>query len=151
MGIIEARFAVKRLSYEEIKAALPLVWEVFCEFEAPNCPDGAKQLFQDAVYDEAYLSALTAFGAYHEDKLIGILAMRENGSHVALFFVDGAYHNKGAGKALWHRMLSDNHSKRISVHSSLYAVPVYEKLGFRKTGGTVTEDGITFLPMVFER
>lgn len=40
--------------------------------------------------------------------------------------------------------------REVSVHASLYAVPIYGKLGFEHAGPECTEDGITFAPMVFK-
>ena len=71
--------------------------------------------------------------------------------HIALFFVDGKYHMQGIGRQLWNVMLRENPNHELTVHSSLYAIPVYERLGFVKTGAIQTENGITYLPMVFKR
>lgn len=37
--------------------------------------------------------------------------------------------------------------EKLSVHSSPYAVPIYQKMGFKNTGESVTENGITYIPM----
>jgi Acetyltransferases len=145
------RMTIRNLNYEELKGALPLIYNVFCEYEAPNYSEEAKHMFKNAIFDEDYLATLIAYGAYDNDTLVGVLATKNNDSHVALFFVDGAYHRRGIGKALWDRMMSENSNNRITVHSSIYAVPIYEKLGFIKTEEVRTEDGITFVPMVFMR
>ena len=87
---------------------------------------------------------LTAYGAFDDsNRLVGVIATRDEGTHIALFFVDGDYHRQGIGKSLW--------NNRITVHSSQYAAPIYAKLGFVKTGDIQTENGITFIPMIFER
>lgn len=75
---------------------------------------------------------------------------KRRGKHIALFFVDGKYHSQGIGKQLWEAMMKDPKTEH-TVHSSLYAIPVYEKLGLVKTGETRTEDGITYVPMVKKR
>lgn len=51
---------------------------------------------------------LTAYGAFDDEKLIGIIATRNAGSHIALFFVDGAYHHQGIGRSLWNAILEEN-------------------------------------------
>ena len=142
---------IKKLSRTEILEFLPLVWDVFCGFEAPNYPESAKFAFKRAIYDENYLAMLTAYGAYKDCVPIGIIATREGGEHIALFFVDGKYHRQGIGRQLWNAMLENNPNKELTVHSSLYAVPVYEKLGFVNIDDIQTEDGITFLPMMYNR
>lgn len=141
----------RKLSRTEIPAFLSLVWNVFCEFEASNYPEQAKQIFKNAIYDQNYLAMLDAYGAYNDDVPIGIIATRSEGKHIALFFVDGKYHKEGIGRQLWNLMLRENPNHELTVHSSLYAIPVYERLGFVKTGAIQTENGITYLPMVFKR
>lgn len=142
---------IKKLRQAEIVEFLPLVWDVFCEFEAPNYPESAKFAFKQAIYDEKYLAMLTAYGAYNDCVPIGIIATREGGEHIALFFVDGKYHRQGIGRKLWNAMLKNNPNNELTVHSSLYAVPVYEKLGFVKIDGIQTKDGITYQLMMWKR
>lgn len=146
-----AELTIKKIDQAEIKEFLPLVWDVFCKYEAPNYPESAKLIFKNAIYDENYLAMLTAYGACKDNVPIGIVATRAGGKHVALFFVDGKYHKQGIGRQLWNQMLSDNMNNELTVHSSLYAVQVYEHLGFVKTGDIQTEDGITYIPMVYRR
>ncbi|MDO4489042.1 MAG: GNAT family N-acetyltransferase [Eubacteriales bacterium] len=142
---------IKKLTQNEIREFLPLVWDVFCEYEAPNYPEDARQMFKNAIYDEKYLSMLSAYGAYEDNEPAGIIATREAGRHVALFFVAGKYHRQGIGRRLFEAMLKDNPKDELTVHSSLYAVPVYERLGFIRTGDVQSEDGITYLPMKYVR
>ena len=83
--------------------------------------------------------------------MIGILASRNEGSHIALFFVDGVYHGQGIGRSLWNAFLSDSDQNEITVNSSLYAVGIYEKLGFTKTDEPQEDSGIRFVPMVYRK
>lgn len=50
-----------------------------------------KQAFWDAIHSEEYLSSLKAYGAFEDKELIGIIATRNEATHVALFFVKGIY------------------------------------------------------------
>ena len=128
-----------------------MVWRVFNEYEAVKYPPSGTQAFWNAIHDEGFLSQLSAYGAFDGEKLIGILALRSGGSHIALFFVDGAYHLQGVGRMLWNTFLADSDKDEITVNSSLYAVGIYEKLGFNKTAEAQTESGIQFVPMVFKK
>ena len=105
----------------------------------------------NAIHDEGFLSQLSAYGAFDGEKLIGILALKNEGSHIALFFVDGAYHRQGVGRLLWDTFPAESDKDEITVNSSLYAVGIYEKLGFIKTAEAQTESGIQFVPMVFKK
>lgn len=141
---------IKKLDKTELYTALSLVWKVFCEYEAINYPESGKQTFYDAIHSEDYLDMLTAYGYYENEKLIGIIATRNKGRHIALFFVDGEYHGQGIGRSLWNAVLTENAAESITVHSSLYAVKVYEKLGFIQTDGTKTDGGIRYVPMIYK-
>ncbi|MGN0294248.1 MAG: GNAT family N-acetyltransferase [Lachnospiraceae bacterium] len=140
---------IKKLSRRKLVNALPLVWEVFSEYEAVDYPEEGKRAFRNAIYSEEYLDMLAAYGAYEGGALTGIIATREEGRHLALFFVDGKHHRQGIGRSLWNAVLAENTSPTITVHSSLYAVDVYKKLGFAVTGEMCSEGGIRYVPMEY--
>ena len=142
---------IKKLQYDELYSMLPLVWRVFCKYEAVNCPEDGKQAFYDAVHSEDYLTQLTAYGAFVDGSPVGIIATRNQGSHIALFFVEGKYHGRGIGRKLWNSVLAENDAEEITVNSSQYAVEIYRKLGFEQTASAQTEDGIIFIPMKYTR
>ena len=87
------------------------------------------------------------YGAFIQEELIGIIATRNLGTHIALFFVDGKYHRQGIGKQLFQAAQAANKSNAMTVNSSPYAVPVYHKLGFRDTGTEQVVNGLRFTPM----
>ena len=142
---------IRRLKRNELDDALPLVWKVFCEYEAADHSESGKQAFWDAVHSKDYLDMLTAFGAFERGGLVGVIATRNGGKHVALFFVDGEYQHRGIGRALWNAVLEDSTAKEITVHSSLFARDIYQKLGFETTDDRKEEDGIQYYPMVYRR
>ena len=142
---------IKKLTKQEIINALPMVCKVFNEYEAVNYPASGTQAFWDAIHDEGFLSQLSAYGAFGGETLIGILASRNEDSHIALFFVDGAYHRQGIGRRLWNAFLADSDKDEITVNSSLYADGIYEKLGFTKTAEPQEESGIRFVPMIYRK
>ncbi|MGN1086604.1 MAG: GNAT family N-acetyltransferase [Porcipelethomonas sp.] len=140
---------IRQLSKSKLTDALPLVWDVFLKYEAVSYSEEGKKAFYDAIHSEEYLDMLTAYGAYDGRELAGIIAVRNHGSHIALFFVDGKYHRQGIGRALWNAVLAENVSAEITVHSSLYAVEVYKKLGFEITGDVREDGGIQYVPMKY--
>lgn len=142
---------IKKLTREEITDALPLVFDVFCKYEAVNYPESGKKAFYNAIHSPEYLDMLTAYGAFCEEKLIGIIAARNGGKHIALFFVDGKHHRQGVGRSLFEEFLKENENSRITVHSSQYAEEVYKKLGFVPEGKAREDGGIIYIPMAFER
>lgn len=98
-------------------------------------------------YDENYLSMLCMYGAFYEEKLVGVIATRSEGTHIALFFVDGKYHRQGIGKQLFQTVWERNLFHKMTVNSSPFAIPVYHKLGFCDTDTEQVMNGIRFTPM----
>lgn len=141
----------RKLSRKEIGEAISLVWDVFNKYEAVNYPETGKEAFHQAICSAEYLDMLTAYGAFDDEKLIGIIATRNAGAHIALFFVHGDYHRQGIGKTLFKACLKDNANKQITVNSSEYALDVYKKIGFIQMDSLKEEDGIRYIPMVFDR
>lgn len=142
---------IKKMNRKEVEEALPLVWRVFTEYEAVNYSDDGKEAFRRAIYSEEYISSITAYGAYEKSEVVGIIATRNKGAHLALFFVDGNHHRKGIGRRLWEEVFDESKSEEITVNSSMYAVPVYEKLGFSVVGEMQENGGIVYIPMKYAR
>lgn len=82
---------IKKLVLEEIREALPLIHSVFCECVAKNYKEDSRLAFFKAINNEEYINMLSAYGAYDGDQLVGIIATREKGRQIALFFVKGEY------------------------------------------------------------
>lgn len=142
---------IKELYKDELHESLSLVRKVFMEFEAPDYSQEGIDEFFKSVYDEKYLSMLSGFGAYDDEKLVGIIATRNEGTHIALFFVDGQYHRQGIGKKLFQTVVSACPSDKITVNSSPFAVEVYHRLGFRDMNTEQRVNGIRFTPMEYNK
>lgn len=71
------------------------------------------------------MDQLDIWGAYINKKLTGIIATRNNGSHIALFFVDGEYHRQGIGRRLFEAALKNSSSNELTVNASPYAMEIY--------------------------
>lgn len=145
----EGRYPVRRLSGEEIPAALELMWEVFLKFEAPEYPEDGVRFFRQSLDDERRNRAMNFYGAYDGDKLVGALCMRAP-QHIGDFFVREEYHRRGIGRALFEAMRKDYVKQEFTVHASPCAVPVYERLGFRATNKEQLTDGLRYTPMIFK-
>lgn len=128
-------------------AALSLVWDVFLEFEAPEYSEAGVNEFYKSIHDKAYLQQICMYGAFLDDKLVGVIAARNEKSHIALFFVDGKYHRQGIGRKLFEVTKANCNSDKMTVNSSPYAVSIYAKLGFCQTDKEQVVNGIRFTPM----
>lgn len=137
---------LRQLLMEEYDDAKALVMEVFMQFEAPDYgAQGVETFKRTGIEDDAYMASLTMYGAFEGKHLVGIIATRNEGKHIALFFVKGSYHQRGIGTALFELVKKD----AMTVNSSPYAEKVYERLGFIRTAGEQCVDGICFIPMKY--
>lgn len=139
---------ILKLAKEEYGAVLDLAWEVFGAFEVPDYTPQGIEAFYTSIHDPDYLARLRIYGAFDGDALIGVLATRSGGTHIALFFVRGAYHRQGVGRQLFFRACQENSAGQMTVNSSPYAVEVYRCLGFCETDTEQTIDGIRYTPML---
>lgn len=85
--------------------------------------------------------------------LAGVIAVRDS-KHIHHLFVAPEFHRKGLAAKLWARAhaeaLAAGNKEGFSVRSSEYAVPVYERFGFRIIGARAEKDGVVFVPMKLE-
>lgn len=138
----------------ELPKVLQLAWEVFCEFEAPEYSPRGVEEFRQYVQPETFRlyvqeRHLEVFGAFTKEGPIGLLAWIPSG-HISLMFVEKHHHGQGVAKQLFGEVLArcgPNGVKELTVHSSPYAVPVYQKFGFVATAQQQLENGILYTPM----
>ncbi|HEX2617134.1 MAG TPA: GNAT family N-acetyltransferase, partial [Flavobacteriales bacterium] len=66
-------------------------------------------------------------------------------------FVADAWQRRGIAQAHWERAKSDllaaADEVELVVRSSIYAIPVYERFGFKVSGPRVEGAGVTYVPM----
>jgi len=138
---------IKEIKQEEMDNALSLAWRVFQEYEAPDYSKEGVDEFYKSIHDKNYLSMLTMYGAFVQNELVGVIATRCEGTHIALFFVESKYQRQGIGKQLFQTVKSKCHSEKMTVYSSPFAVQIYHKLGFQDTNTEQIDNGIRFTPM----
>jgi GNAT superfamily N-acetyltransferase len=79
-------------------------------------------------------------------QLVGILALRDD-THIYHLFVSPEHHRQGVATALWAHAFAESQRRIITVNSSIFAVPVYQRLGFSATGAKQIKNGVAFVPM----
>ena len=140
-----------------MKEALDLVNAVFSEFVAVDYSEQGQKTFRDYLkgkLDEVLSDVATGhkkvWGYYQDGKVVGVIATRDV-SHIALMFVDKNYHRKGVARELFGLVLDEVKTcaevTHITVNSSPYAVPVYERLGFKMSDEQQEKDGVIYVPM----
>ena len=141
---------IKKISKEDMKKALELVWKVFLEYEAPDYTEEGIKEFKKAIDDNTWIASRDFYGAYDENnRILGVIATKDI-NHIALFFVDGKYHKQGIGRKLYNKIKSLNNKGFFTVNSSPYAHEVYKHLGFIDTNIEQRVNGLRFYPMKIE-
>lgn len=85
-------------------------------------------------------------------QIVGVMAVREE-SHLFHFFVAESWQGKGLARSFWEHARQRAATvgiQRITVNSSLFAVPIYERFGFNKLGEKRETKGIAYVPMVVD-
>jgi GNAT superfamily N-acetyltransferase len=81
-----------------------------------------------------------------EGKVEGYLSLKGN-SHLYHLFVSETHQGKGISRSLWTHAINECASELYTLRSSLFAVPIYKKFGFKVVGEAGEKDGIGFQPM----
>lgn len=138
---------IRRLNQSEIEDAISLVWNTFLKFEAPDYIEEGIHTFKKCITSRDFLTMLDFHGAFEKEELAGIIATRNEGNHIALFFVREEYQRKGIGRKLFEKALKNSTAEKITVNSSPFAVEIYHKLGFFDTGIERQTNGMRYTPM----
>ena len=119
-------------------------------------PDGAGAgRFLESIAPQAIQGYVTAANvrycvAQAGSTLAGVVAVRD-GTHLFHLFVAGEFQRQGLARRLWaHALRHAQAAGRVdtfTVNSSLFAVPVYQRLGFAVCGEPVEQHGVVFVPM----
>lgn len=91
---------IRELKKNEIESALELVLTVFEKYEAPDYSEQGIKKFYKNIFDPEYLSMLRVYGGFVKNDIVGTIATRSNGNHIASFFVSEKYQQQGIGEAL---------------------------------------------------
>ncbi len=115
-----------------------------CEMELPNW-------FAETLTTEAFLSRIQSdeylnFVYEVQGEVVGYLALKGN-SHLYHLFVSESYQGKGISRCLWSHAITKCIAEIYTLRSSLFAVPIYKKFGFKVVGEAGEKDGIGFQPM----
>jgi GNAT superfamily N-acetyltransferase len=145
---------IRRANEDDADAISALIQSVTHYFTLS--PDGVgAEAFLESVRPRAVASHIKAanfiyFAGFVDGRLAGVVAIRDL-SHLYHLFVAAEFQRRGIARTLW------NHAKQaallagsgriFTVNSTPYAVPVYERFGFRATGPRVEANGIAFIPM----
>ncbi len=140
---------IRKIMKEGLPAVLDLVWTVFLEFEAPEYSQEGIDEFKRYIDQQAKETTLEIYGAFEENELLGVIATRNERSHISWFFVKKEYHGRRIGRKLFEHIVPFSSTDFITVNSSPYAVKIYRKLGFADTAAEQVTNGIRYIPMKY--
>ena len=138
---------IKQLVNNEKDKALLFAKRIFIESEDESYSKEGIETFCNFVDNKKITKSFKVYGAFENNILKGIIATDRRKRHINLFFVDKVSQGKGIGKKLMNIVVNNNENSYITVNSSRYGVPVYEKLGFIKMEEEKEQDGLKFTPM----
>jgi len=152
-----------RIVYRDMQAGeegevSDLIARVFEEFIAPGYTEEGRQEFLRYARAGALLERMQAGNATlvacAGSQIVGVLQARD-GSHISMLFVEKAFQGRGISRALLSRAIAlarkaNPDVAQMTLNSSPYALPIYEKLGFRATTAEQIQNGIRFTPMALD-
>jgi len=138
---------IKQLVNNEKDEALLFAKRIFIESEDESYSKEGIETFCNFVDNKKITKSFKVYGAFEDNILKGLIATDRRKRHINLFFVDKVLQGKGIGKKLMNIVVNNNENSYITVNSSRYGVPVYEKLGFIKMEEEKEQDGLKFTPM----
>ena len=138
---------VKQLLNNEKDEALLFTKKVYIECKDDSYSEQGIETFCNFVDNKKITKSFKVYGAFEDNILKGVIVTDRRKRHINLFFVDKSSQDKGIGKELMRVVINNNENSYITVNSSRYGVPIYEKLGFVKTEEEKEQDGLKFTPM----
>ena len=143
----------------DAEAVSRLIVESFIEFIGPEYTEEGRAEFlrhvePAALVERTRVEPLRTGGDGGCERPAGVIDLRDN-DHVSLLFVDARHQRHGIARELLDRALAVARParpglERVTVNSSRFGVPAYERLGFRQTGPERTVNGIVFIPMAHQ-
>ena len=138
---------IRQLLNNKKDEALLFAKKVYIECKDESYSEQGIETFYNFINNKEITKSFKVYGAFEDKTLKGLIATDSQKRHICLFFVDKVSQGKGIGKELMRVVVNDNENSYITVNSSRYGVPIYEKLGFVKMEEEKERDGLKFTPM----
>ncbi|WP_405353979.1 GNAT family N-acetyltransferase [Fusobacterium vincentii] len=138
---------IRQLLNNKKDEALLFAKKVYIDCKDESYSKQGIETFCNFVDNKEITKSFKVYGAFEDNVLKGLIATDSQKRHICLFFVDKVSQGKGIGKELMSIVVNDNKNSYITVNSSRYGVPIYEKLGFIKMEEEKEQDGLKFTPM----
>ena len=106
-------FVIRKIFRNEVEEAMELALEVFMQFEAPDYGDAGVETFKRDIVenptfiDNAKNGLCPIYAAFDGDKMVALIGMRSNKTHINLVFTKKEYHRKGIATSIFKYLLND--------------------------------------------
>ncbi len=127
------------------------------EYAFPEYSDAGRQRMRQLSSASATRDCLERGDMYIlaecNQRLVGAIGVRDR-SHIVQLFVDTRWQRQGIGTKLWRlaqaACLGAGGNGVFTLNASSFAIPMYEKLGFRRMGTIQDREGVVTTPMRYE-
>ncbi|MES2623876.1 MAG: GNAT family N-acetyltransferase [Pseudomonadota bacterium] len=116
----------------------------------PDCESYLNTITPAAITDRIVAPGFVYIVAEDENGLCGVAGIKD-ARHLYHLFVKEELHRRGVARQLWDRIMNTSASLYFTVNSSLFAVPIYTRMGFVASGAQQTRNGVTIQPMVYSK
>jgi GNAT superfamily N-acetyltransferase len=139
-------------SPDEAAAIAALAEPVYARFLAPEYDAQGRSVFSAYIAPEAIAERLrTGSRGWVVDaggQLVGFIETARR--HIHLIVVHADWHNRGLARQLIAAATADLGPGIVTLNASPYALPIYERIGFRVTGPQAVRNGIIATPMAMD-
>lgn len=148
---------IRKYKKTDLIQAANIINKTFARF---NSKEGTKKGVKDYIefytpkeknieqIEKQFTKTKIFFVAVEGNKIVGIIRGRPE--RITNLFVRSEYHDKGIGTKLIKTFENEAKKKKsnlIKAAASLYAVPFYQKMGYKKTTGIRYRYGLKIQPM----
>jgi GNAT superfamily N-acetyltransferase len=147
----------RKLQKLDITPACDLIFTTFKKFNSHDGSPAAvkkylslfdRKLNSTEELEKRFARSPIAYVAIDGKKIVGV--MRGRPDRLVNLFVNGSRHKHGIGKKLVNIFEAEAKKMRgkiVKIRASLYAMPFYQKMGYRKTTGQRLFHGLKIQPM----
>ena len=143
------RFAIRPAVVDDSEALHQLTQSLLVYLvQGEELPKSLLAGFSRAAFKERLSpgSGYNSFVIHTTSEVAGFISMRGD-DYLYHLFVAAKFHRQGVAGQLWRHVTSRSRVEVINLRSSLFAVPIYQKLGFEVSGAEVALDTLQFQPM----
>lgn len=144
---------IKPISQEDLETVQTLILGEYERLIKDEFTEEGQAVFEEfirpsSIQKRVFEGNAPALKAIIGGRLVGYIELKKF-SRVSLFFVSGAFQNRGIGRALLRKLEQylPPEQEKLEVHSSMVAVTAYQKLGFKQLSAPLVDWGIKYTPM----